>query len=342
MRPTANAAEHLAAVGLDPAARQLQQQLQAARDRLVALESERRRLIDTSLSALAFCTPSEVGQASGLQSPASLASVAARSARSPSSTGMAFAAAKGNLAAADGAVLADGGPDALERPPWLLADGRLLTACLEGENRALKRAVSRARLEIDELMKRRCAAEARAQALEAENQAAAQALRRCTTLSSVGRVATDPQVVAEGSQQVAQQCAVGSGSVDGAAAAVSLRRLVLQPGTAVPVAAGPDVEHVAEPVAEPPPEGRPGSASAGLPAAGQERQEHDARCRLLETSEEIGRRMEEILSRRGKLHTALDAETETTDAGSTAPSGESAEGSAASHNSAPAGAGGTY
>lgn len=363
--------------GINPDAQQLHQQLQAARDRLVALESERRRLIDTSLSALALRSPTDSAQASGVQSPAS-----------------------GTYPAAFTEVSSK----AVERPPWLMADGRFLTACLEGENRALKRAVSRARTEIDELMKRRGAAEARAQALAAENQAAAAALRRCA-LSSGACSPSQPQAQrqtpghrpGEAPQGGQAEAAGGQHLADGAAAAVSLRRLVLQrhdgqvaesPAPAQPVLAQPVLAQPApaqpalaqpapaqaapalaapvQPVPEQsqlvPPQPAPASEVSPPPPAqaqhelgvgGGEAEDppaepasttagrgpaealvvQQARSHLLETSAEIGRRMEEILSRRGKLQAArlqaaAHADSETADTGSLATSGESAEGSA--------------
>lgn len=393
--------------GINPDAQQLHQQLQAARDRLVALESERRRLIDTSLSALALRSPTDSAQASGVQSPAS-----------------------GTYPAAFTEVSSK----AVERPPWLMADGRFLTACLEGENRALKRAVSRARTEIDELMKRRGAAEARAQALAAENQAAAAALRRCA-LSSGACSPSQPQAQrqtpghrpGEAPQGGQAEAAGGQHLADGAAAAVSLRRLVLQrhdgqvaespapaqpvlaqpvlaqpalaqpapaqavpalaaPAQAVPAQLAPAQPAPAQPaLAQPapaqaapalaapvqpvpeqsqlvPPQPAPASEVSPPPPAqaqhelgvgGGEAEDppaepasttagrgpaealvvQQARSHLLETSAEIGRRMEEILSRRGKLQAArlqaaAHADSETADTGSLATSGESAEGSA--------------
>mmetsp|Transcript_117714 Transcript_117714/g.327824 ORF Transcript_117714/g.327824 Transcript_117714/m.327824 type:complete len:652 (-) Transcript_117714:3-1958(-) len=369
---------------LDPDAQLVHQQLQAARDRLVALEIERRRLIDTSLNALALCSPGEGAHPSGVQSPASLASVAGCSVKSPSSAPAAMVATKAMGTGA--AALLGGSPETLDRPQWLMADGRLLTACLEGENQALKRAVSRARLEIDELMKRRSAAEARTQALAAENQAAAQALRRCTTLSSAGRPPMEAQAPADAARAPPALPAARPAEAGGGAASQSLRQLLLQqpggaalapggdlrgtaaavprPADATPPAAGltpapapvaataPAPAQAAAPAASPAP--TPASAAlpapvpAAPPAKGTEQLQpassvapeqfpagpaQHARCRLLETSEEIGRRMEEILARRGKLQAALDVEAETTDAGSTAASGEGIEGSAAMHNS---------
>ncbi|CAL1140895.1 unnamed protein product, partial [Cladocopium goreaui] len=78
-------------------------------------------------------------------------------------------------------VSSPGEADGLEKHPWLLADGRLVTARLEGENLALKRAVMKARREIDGLLKGRAEAEARVRVLNEENTAAAEALRRCTS-----------------------------------------------------------------------------------------------------------------------------------------------------------------
>lgn len=64
----------------------------------------------------------------------------------------------------------------LEKPSWMLEDGRLLRAALEGERDALRKAVFRARLENEELRASAEAAEAASRALQTENAAARKAL----------------------------------------------------------------------------------------------------------------------------------------------------------------------
>merc|ERR1712039_614512 len=138
---------------------------------------------------------------------------------------------------------------------------------------ALKRAVSRAHTEIDELIKRRAAAESRAKALAAENQAAAQALRRCTSLSAqADSVPAPPAANLQTTPDVA---------------AATLRHLVLQPSSPVSSKGPP-----------PPP---PTATQHPRAEAHSMAVDQTPRSRLLETSLDVGRRMEEIMSRRGKL-----------------------------------------
>lgn len=274
------------------------QQLQAARNRLVALDSERRRLVEHSLLASGSTPPKEAHVEQSLIH-------ASTSSTSP-------------------------------KPEWLLADGRLLTACLEGENRALRRAVQQAKLEIDELVQRRCSADERATSLAAENRAAAEALRKCGPLTAKGLPALE---TLDKAATPGDKPPLPSDS----AAAASLRLLLLSDahrygnassalGHAEKAAEGPFEAALARLPAPAPEALAPKAPTA--PKAQQVPAEAEAttaaRERLLETSQDIGRRMDEILARRGKLQVVLDAET---DVGSSALSGESTEGSSASRHS---------
>eukprot|EP00931_Biecheleriopsis_adriatica_P086692 TRINITY_DN61302_c0_g1_i1.p1 TRINITY_DN61302_c0_g1~~TRINITY_DN61302_c0_g1_i1.p1 ORF type:complete len:489 (-),score=131.62 TRINITY_DN61302_c0_g1_i1:41-1486(-) len=259
----------------------LQQELLQVSQRLSQLESEKRRLAENSLSVLARC--SSEGSLRPVATPATASSLALKT--SPAQP----ARPDSSEAVLDGA----------EKHPWLLADGRLLTARLEGENLALKRAVVKARSEIDELLKGRAEAEARVRTLHEENSAAAEALRRCAGPSLL------PQ-----SREV--------GAVGAAEAAAG--------GTAKPAAV---TEHFV--LSTPPPYctrgGGPGDSAAGETRIGPSARSQDkgggcnaspashisaydeqARSKLLQTSEDICRRMEELLSRRGKkLHVDDDS-----------------------------------
>jgi len=202
--------------------------------------------------------------------------------------------------------------DGSEKHPWLLADGRLVTARLEGENLALKRAVMKARREIDELLKGRAEAEARVRVLNEENTAAAEALRRCTSslLPDTDIKDTTPAEAGAGaaSGSFDRRSGFGVKSNDLGLSGLSVRRgplaesetkelksLNLHSGDS---AAGGTAGLVGL-------AGCPGGGDSGggevFPADKQ------ARNKLLQTSDEISRRMEELLSRRGKtLHALLE------------------------------------
>lgn len=329
---------------------QLQKQLYAAFSGLMALEGERRRLIDASLGVLAHCSDG------GRESPPDASWPVTPALSSPSCHGRAgrgLTPPSGDseeipsLPGAGEAAVNNQGSD---KPEWLLADGRVVTAALEGENLALRRAVERARGEINDLVQRRSAAEVRAKRLAEENKAAAEALRlaadRNTGASSQrapcidGETLETPSVApAEASLPVTptscvdglpagvtpepDQVSISSGPTGRSfAAADSLRRLVLteDAGPLKPVASTPAQET------------RPAAASAllaalAMPAAGSTKPQQDkgamhtpapapthrsddaakaaAQAKLLEFSEDIERRMEEILARKGKLQVAL-------------------------------------
>jgi hypothetical protein len=133
--------------------------------------------------------------------------------------------------------------------------------------------VSRAKNEIDELVLRKQTLQAGAKSLEARNLDAAEELRRF-----------DPAAVPV--LDLGESTVQATDSPTSGAAAASLRRLMVPP----PAASGK----------------RPES-----PLPLQSPADCAARDRLLETSQVIGRRMEEILSRRGKLQAVmLDVESE--------------------------------
>lgn len=406
---------------------ELQMQLQAARDRLVEIESERRLLIDSSIDLLARSTSRAP---SGIQTPVSPAPSGVASAGPvtvPLTPGAATMPSVGRASPPRGtspqwqwrapparsrlgtsstvddlqmppfsrhsapedaspAGMLSGGnsTDGLERPEWLMADGRLLTACLEGENRALRRAVARAKVEIDEMVKRRSATEDRARSLAEENQAAAHALRRLAGPGAATRPGAGSTDLPEPSGT-----AVAPREADAFGLPVDLSQGVANdavPGASVELSTGPTASSSAAP-SEPPSSARSdaaaslrklvllgGAGAGGGAAAGEynagstaqmtpaasgfsERPEHPApaavqvsasratgavveatpRRQLLERSEEIGRRMEEILSRRGKLHQVLDSASEqSTDAGSSSAQGAPASSSSAGLASPPA------
>ncbi|CAE7639053.1 unnamed protein product [Symbiodinium pilosum] len=137
----------------------MQDELLKVSKRLDQLEREKQQLAESGLNVLARCSSkSRTRLASSSPNGATPQPV-------PPETSPA-----GTETAAD-----------MDKHPWLLADGRLVTAHLQGENLALKRAVMKARREIDELLKGRAETEARARALKEENSAAAEALRRYTS-----------------------------------------------------------------------------------------------------------------------------------------------------------------
>jgi hypothetical protein len=152
------ASEHWQQLGNLSGPLALQQQLQDAQERLLALGRDQR------------------GLASHLDTPSSLTSGVAEFSPTSYETPP---QAHSQCSTAEG-LPSDYRPSDPERPAWLLADGRLRASMLEGENHALRRAVARARGENAELAARRRAAEERNQALELQNQAASEALRRTT------------------------------------------------------------------------------------------------------------------------------------------------------------------
>jgi len=270
---------------------------------------------------------------------------------------------------ARGSRAAEGSPLA-ERPLWL--EGSTQTAMLEGQNKALQNLVAKSRQEIADLEKKKSQTEARMKALTEENQAAALALRQCAALSaSDGRLPTLTATF-NGIQLHPSRAATGQSpsTVDTTAAAVSLRNLVLlQPAATSTLATRPDVSAVAS--AAPAMAaglvtshwqlGLPGdtTAVAGEPERGlcrlletsedidrrmeeikervQERQAKQARNRLLEASDDIDKRMGEILSRRGNLQAAIGSEVHAAGTGSSSMADEDSEGYHSSRNLAPLG-----
>lgn len=268
----------------------LQEQLAEVTRRLQELDSERIRLAESGLSVLARCSSDGVLRA--VATPAG-----------PSSSGV--SALQDMLDTASRPPGSCGAPEAstldgLDKHPWLLADGRLLTARLEGENLALKRAVQRARSEIGELMKGRELAEARVRSLHEENSAAAEALRRCTGTGAFASKAT------ETSMQGAAEAAAGvaSGKLGTSHRANALLETPPQPRGGAPgdTAAGGSW----------PSPGAGGGDSGGgctSPVSQSSARDEQARTKLIQASDAICRRMEELLSRRGKkLQAVLDAE----------------------------------
>ncbi|CAE7572565.1 unnamed protein product [Symbiodinium sp. CCMP2456] len=264
----------------------MQDELLKVSKRLDQLEREKQQLAESGLNVLARCRS---------QSRTRLAS-------SPKDTTQVPEGKEGP---------SPSGPEAgadMDKHPWLLADGRLVTAHLQGENLALKRAVMKARREIDELLKGRAETEARARALKEENSAAAEALRRYTS-------AWMPQDWQKPKPEE------GSAAKEEAPRSPALSRV---PGgfQGAKVSAPPEIAKPPAPAAGPGAfSGASGDHAAGLHRAlGPGRGEtetvamtaqaplsDEARSKLLQTSDEISRRMEELLSRRGKpLKTLLD------------------------------------
>lgn len=249
------------------------QQMQDAREQLLALEREQRQLIGSGLRTLQFSPSScEPPTPTRLDHP--------RSSQSSLGGGLPHENRGGDT----------------ERPAWLLADGRLRAARLEGENHALRRAVARARFENDELAARRRAAEERSEALERENRAASEALRRTALLQQ------SPSTGSGGRLEAWQTVLPGPGLTAETAPTVSLS---------------------------------PTSSRRPDDNAGQRAHSEEARSRLLHASLAVGRRMEEILARHSALHALRDVvklgDHKTLgdchiEVGSTAASGESAEG----------------
>jgi len=350
--------------------------LQEARARLAEIECERRELMDSSLSAMAACSPESkaavvasapVGGAappSGLvcmpwtglaptasSLSASPSSVAAASAHSPklhraaSSPGSLVVAMAMDADAPNGLAISNG--QSPEKPQWLLADGRLFTARLEGENEALKRALSRSLVEIDELESRRTRCDALSKALAMKNASAEQvsrALRFCsgslaTGASSTSSVSALAAAKTQGAPAQQLVPSVGSSAVESSPLAVEhrrlhpvtpdaaaiLRRMVLGGGEgagAVLYAPG-DGSSVGSQSLCGLGDGVGGDAIGsreGVMAFPQHQQQQQqkqqvllpmqsqrmARDRLLETSLQVEKRMQEILSRRGgKLQAVL-------------------------------------
>lgn len=276
----------------------LQEQLAEVTRRLQELDSERIRIAESGLSVLARC--SSDGALRAVATPAgpssfgvsALQDMLATASRSPASC----SAAEVTVSPRSRASTLDG----LDKHPWLLADGRLLTARLEGENLALKRAVQRARTEIGELMKGRELAEARVRSLHEENSAAAEALRRCTGTGAFASKATESSM--PGAAEAA--AGVASGKLGTSQRANALLETPPQPRGGAPgdTAAGGSW----------PSPGAGGGDSGGgctSPVSQSSARDEQARTKLIQASDEICRRMEELLSRRGKkLQAVLDAE----------------------------------
>merc|ERR1711957_833455 len=75
-------------------------------------------------------------------------------------------------------------------PDWLLSDPRLKEAVLEGENRALRKAVERTQAENKKLIESQQATKARNRVLESQNRAAADALGKVEPSARTSRQAS--------------------------------------------------------------------------------------------------------------------------------------------------------
>eukprot|EP00435_Cladocopium_sp_Y103_P068481 s1136_g31.t1 len=267
----------------------LQEELMKVSKRLGQLERERQRLAENGLSVLARCSSQE------------------RTGSMPRDKAPAFSSrvsSKETTLKEPPDVTSPGEGDGLEKHPWLLADGRLVTARLEGENLALKRAVMKARREIDELLKGRAEAEARVRVLNEENTAAAEALRRCTSSLLPDPKTPGAEAGAGGSFRGGSfglsngfSTSLGSGGRGTPVAAMALNVDEAKSAKSLCTASG-DSAAGGSTVGVGPGGGDSGGGEV-LPVDKQ------ARNKLLQTSDEISRRMEELLSRRGRTLQAL-------------------------------------
>ena len=284
----------------------LQEELMKVSKRLGQLERERQRLAENGLSVLARCSSQE---RTGSMPPDKAPQAATRASAAESDVSVKETTLK-EPAVSPGSLPSGLEGDGSEKHPWLLADGRLVTARLEGENLALKRAVMKARREIDELLKGRAEAEARVRVLNEENTAAAEALRRCTSslLPDTDTKDTTPAEAGAGA---------ASGSFDKRRCFKSndlgLSRLSVRPGTFAE-SETKELKSLNLPSGDSAAGGTAGLVGlAGCPGGGDSGggevfpADKQARNKLLQTSDEISRRMEELLSRRGKtLHALLE------------------------------------
>lgn len=276
----------------------LQEELMKVSKRLGQLERERQRLAENGLSVLARCSSQErSGSMPRDKAPAFSSRVSSKesSKESPKETTL-----------KEPPVSSPGEADGLEKHPWLLADGRLVTARLEGENLALKRAVMKARREIDGLLKGRAEAEARVRVLNEENTAAAEALRRCTS-----SLLPDPKT--PGAEAGAGGSFRGSFGLSDGFTSLGLglggRGSTKNGDPGTPVAQNVDEAKSLKYTAsgDSAAGGSTGVGPGGGDSGGGEVLPVDkqARNKLLQTSDEISRRMEELLSRRGRTLQAL-------------------------------------
>lgn len=317
--------------------------LQAARDRLEQIENERRQLIDSSINLLAR---SSSRAPSGIQTPVSPAAsqVGAVSGTSwichNADHGLAleplapnalsqrpFGRATSPLRSRSPLPHAElPGSELLEKPAWLLDDGRLLTACLEGENRALRKAVTRAQEEIDELVKRRSATEDRARFLAEENQAAALALRRIASTAGAGPPKTTVSAKGVGSSPVPMPT-LATNALPVSSSVASNPSAQTQGGTSeMPI--GVQHDDAARCLRELVLVNGADSVGGSAGVASMMSTRATPRRQLLERSEDIGRRMEEILLRRGRLQEVFDSTSDTIDASSCSRPGGSTTSSA--------------
>lgn len=250
----------------------MQDELLKVSKKLDQLEREKQQLAESGLNVLARCRS---------QSRTRLASSPKDTTQAPE--GKEGPSPSGTEAGAD-----------MDKHPWLLADGRLVTAHLQGENLALKRAVMKARREIDELLKGRAETEARARALKEENSAAAEALRRYTNAWMPQDWQKPKPEEGQGQGPAAKQEAPRSPALSGVSGGAKL--------SAPPEIAGASGDHAAGLHRALGP-GRGETETVNLTA--QAPLSDEARSKLLQTSDEISRRMEELLSRRGKPLKAL-------------------------------------
>lgn len=185
--PTSEATLDSSRAGYCPA--QLQRQLQDTRHKLLALEAEQRKLIETSLGALAGSP--EAGTNCQTFPLSDAGSPSASPTRSVAAEAMDYLS---------GLCLGPGRPDA-DR--------------LEDENRRLREAVSMAMIRNSELMARREAAETRSRLLESEIRNAAQAVGGAGVTGNNGRsswpLVGGPQLCSGDSRRRASSCAGGQG-----------------------------------------------------------------------------------------------------------------------------------
>lgn len=320
-------------------------QLEHVRLRLQELEEEQRRLINVGVQALMQVVPSDAAPEEEDEEEESFSipegfSPAATAVAAPAPTEESDVDSTDAMAAE---LFAGGNGSDMDRPvDWLLADGRLHAAQLEGENQALKRAVARARQENDELLARRQAVEERSDELERENRARAEALRRTMDLmaargrsgSSTPRRRTPVAPPPPASWQdhgipMPGQAAAPATSLGGDMPAGGLgHRGQAEPGTAElrealrsalghgAKAGPPTPTSQAATQAATQPVRPPAQATNAEPCSAEA---FEARHRLLETSCDVDRRLEEILARRSHLLQAVSTEAVPMRASASAP-----------------------
>lgn len=201
-----------------------------------------------------------------------------------------------------------------DRPDWLLSDGCLLAARLQGENTALRQAVKRALQENDELATRSQQVEEANRSLEEDNYAAAQALRQCVSLPLMGAFVPPAGTITTSALAERRPSTPGlQSSVHGIqfnqqqkeAVTTSQSSMADATRTRLQVAGFREFGNLQE-------------LSNSTEESQAERERAEAGTKLLAMSRDFGRRMEDILARRGKLQALFEMET---DVGSTVHSG---------------------